>query len=206
MESLAQKKARANFKKAIAYRKKTGCSLKEAFAHVSGKKVVTKKTVVKKRSSSPLKKKKVIVKVGTIKKKAVKKPSEKSVLKSIKNAENIQKRHMSINGLKKIGTLQTIEKGDILVCKWGYDQTNVDFYIVTKKTRLGISFIPMSNIIVEFEKLGYGGKVMPGEPKFSAKPINRKVYNTSGELFVKIESYSYARKWNGKPQTFSTYG
>jgi hypothetical protein len=68
MESLAQKKARANFKKAIAYRTKTGCSLKEAFAHVSGKKLVSKKTVVKKRSSSPLKKKKVAGYVKTIRK------------------------------------------------------------------------------------------------------------------------------------------
>lgn len=36
----AQTKARANFKKAIAYRKKTGVSLKEAFASVYGKKKV----------------------------------------------------------------------------------------------------------------------------------------------------------------------
>jgi hypothetical protein len=35
----AQKTAKANFKKAIEYRKKTGVSLKEAFAHVYGKKV-----------------------------------------------------------------------------------------------------------------------------------------------------------------------
>lgn len=36
----AQKNAQANFKKAIAYRKKSGCTLKEAFAHV-------KKTTIK---------------------------------------------------------------------------------------------------------------------------------------------------------------
>lgn len=35
----AQKAAKEKFKKAIAYRKKTGCSLKEAFAHIYGKKV-----------------------------------------------------------------------------------------------------------------------------------------------------------------------
>lgn len=52
--SAAQKQAQANFKKAIAYRKKTGCSLKEAFAHVKGnkvtgvKKVAAKKKAVKK--------------------------------------------------------------------------------------------------------------------------------------------------------------
>jgi|688.fasta_scaffold459551_1 hypothetical protein len=42
----AQKTAKANFKKAIEYRKKTGVSLKEAFAHVYGKKVgAVKKSV-----------------------------------------------------------------------------------------------------------------------------------------------------------------
>ena len=52
--SAAQKQAQANFKKAIAYRTKTGCSLKEAFAHVKGnkvtgvKKVAAKKKAVKK--------------------------------------------------------------------------------------------------------------------------------------------------------------
>jgi len=42
----AQKTAKAKFKQAIAYRQKTGVSLKEAFAHIYGKKV---KAVVKKR-------------------------------------------------------------------------------------------------------------------------------------------------------------
>jgi hypothetical protein len=141
MESLAQKKARANFKKAIEYRKKTGCSLKEAFAHVSGKKTVSKKTVVKKRSSSPLKKKaakkkiagyvKTIKKGNTtdvlysriikskksakpvqktlfgVKKKAAKKPSEKSILnkihlvkKDVDKLDEAQHKHMSIGSVK----------------------------------------------------------------------------------------------------------
>jgi hypothetical protein len=109
MESQAQKKARANFKKAIAYRKKTGCSLKEAFAHVSGKKIVAKKTVVKKRSSSPLKKKKVVKKVGAIKKKSVKKPSEKNILnkihivkKDVEKLDKAQNKHMiGLSGYNK---------------------------------------------------------------------------------------------------------
>ena len=64
--SAAQKKARENFKKAIAYRKKTGCSLKQAFAYVKGGKVgVVKKAVVKKK---PVKK---VVRKKAAKKKAV---------------------------------------------------------------------------------------------------------------------------------------
>jgi len=55
--SPAQKKAQATFKKAIAYRKKTGCTLKQAFAYAKGEKV------------------------GAVKKKAVKKAAKKKIVK-----------------------------------------------------------------------------------------------------------------------------
>jgi len=45
----AQKLAKEKFKKAIAYRQKSGVSLKEAFAHVYGKKKVAKKKVARKK-------------------------------------------------------------------------------------------------------------------------------------------------------------
>ena len=50
--SAAQKAAQANFKKAIAYRKKTGCTLKQAFAHVKGGKVSGLDKVIKKGSKT----------------------------------------------------------------------------------------------------------------------------------------------------------
>jgi hypothetical protein len=75
----AQKTAKAKFKQAIAYRQKTGVSLKEAFAHIYGKKVgAVKKKVAKK--SAPKKKvaKKVVRKV--VKKKATPKKVAKKKL------------------------------------------------------------------------------------------------------------------------------
>ena len=62
----AQKTAKANFKKAIEYRKKTGVSLKEAFAHVYGKKVgaVKKKAAPKKKAAVKKAAKKKPVKRG----------------------------------------------------------------------------------------------------------------------------------------------
>ena len=63
--TLAQKKARENFKKAIEYRKKTGCSLKQAFAHIKGKstvikkKATPKKVAVKKAAKKKVAKKKI---------------------------------------------------------------------------------------------------------------------------------------------------
>lgn len=66
----AQKTAKAKFKQAIAYRQKTGVSLKEAFAHIYGKKKVG---AVKKKSAPKKKvaKKKVAKKV--VRKKVAKK-------------------------------------------------------------------------------------------------------------------------------------
>lgn len=92
----AQKHAQANFKKAIAYRKKTGCTLKEAFAHVKGSvsgldKVVKKgnKTTVKytkkaKKKAAPKKKITQGVLFG-VKKKAAKKSVAKSTHKDTKS-------------------------------------------------------------------------------------------------------------------------
>jgi len=160
MQSLAQKKARENFKKAIEYRKKTGCSLKQAFAHIKGKSTVIKKTTtIKKVGNVTLKKsnrfvnddryiimndgkqhlqgkafskttakeianslKKVkakrkiaVKKVGVIKKKAVKKPSEQSILnkihkvkKDVERLDESQHKHMSnISGVRNLEEQRT---------------------------------------------------------------------------------------------------
>ena len=116
MQSLAQKKARENFKKAIEYRKKTGCSLKEAFAHVSAKKTVIKKKATLKKVAggsdyyTRKKEGRVIPRKSakkSAKKKAVKKPSEQSILNKIhkvkhdvERLDEAQHKHMSIGNIK----------------------------------------------------------------------------------------------------------
>ena len=74
----AQKTAKAKFKQAIAYRQKTGVSLKEAFAHIYGKKkvgAVKKKAAPKKKAAKKVAKKIVrkVVKKAALKKVAKKK-------------------------------------------------------------------------------------------------------------------------------------
>ena len=206
----AQTAAKAKFKKAIAYRKKTGVSLKEAFAHVYGKKVgaAPKKKAAKK--AAPKKAAKKVVK-KVVKKAAPKKVARKVVKKAApKRSVSLHKDTKShnvnirvISGYKKIGNLDEINKGDILVSHWGYDQTNVDFYYVVKKTGLGVSLIPMGEKIVEYKDMS--GRVVPGEPNYTAKPMNRKIKKYTGGVYVRINSFSYARKWNGQPEYFSSY-
>jgi len=115
----AQKIAKEKFKKAIAYRQKTGVSLKEAFAHVYGKKVVKKKAAKK------VVRKKTIKKVGVIKRKVVrkkvakrKKISETGILnrihkvkKDVERLDEAQHKHM-IGKKIKIGSLPTYKDKD----------------------------------------------------------------------------------------------
>ena len=77
----AQKTAKAKFKQAIAYRQKTGVSLKEAFAHIYGKKKVgaVKKKTAKKVVKKKVAKKKVVRKI--VKKAVVKKVAKKKLTK-----------------------------------------------------------------------------------------------------------------------------
>lgn len=90
----AQKAAKEKFKKAIEYRKKTGVSLKEAFAHAYGKKVgaVKKKAAPKKKAvkKAAPKKKAAIKKVATVKaahvKKTVKKVNSITTVSGVKKA------------------------------------------------------------------------------------------------------------------------
>lgn len=102
----AQKAAKANFKKAIEYRKKTGVSLKEAFAHVYGKKKVgaaPKKKAAKKKAA-PKKAAKKVAKKAAPKKVAKKKHTKYGVVKKhvrrvagVKKAESSHKDTKSHN-------------------------------------------------------------------------------------------------------------
>ena len=80
----AQKTAKAKFKQAIAYRQKTGVSLKEAFAHIYGRKVgaVKKKAAPKKKVAKKVAKKKYSLNKKKDKLYSAKKPGKRIAKKS----------------------------------------------------------------------------------------------------------------------------
>jgi len=120
----AQKAAKANFKKAIEYRKKTGVSLKEAFAHVYGKKVGAapkKKAASKKaaKKAAPKKAAKKVVKKAAPKKPAKKKHTKYGVVKKhvrrvagVKKAESSHKDTKSHNvNIRVVSGIGKVDKG-----------------------------------------------------------------------------------------------
>lgn len=94
-----------------------------------------------------------------------------------------------------------IKEGDIFYSSWGYDQTNVDYYVV----------LEINNSIFTLQQLGkenfYTQSSMSG---VCAPDINNKI----GEPFKKrlskyntftMTSYSNAFLWDGKKKEFSSW-
>lgn len=90
----------------------------------------------------------------------------------------------------------TLTTGDVLVSRWGYDQTNVDFYEVTRATPKTVLLRPIMAHREQGEAFGHY-YVVPDRGQFIAGPLRYKVHLMNGEPFVMIKSFATAAKWSG---------
>jgi hypothetical protein len=111
--------------------------------------------------------------------------------------------------METITAAVTPKVGDILVSSWGYDQTNVDFYKVTKLSPSGKS---VTIVRINSEVTGTGfmcGTSVPAVPhevsEYEGEPMTKRVNLTSNGYSVNIASYASARLWNGQPRYTSWY-
>lgn len=96
-----------------------------------------------------------------------------------------------------------LKVGDILASSWGYDQTNVDFRQVVGL--VGKSTVLLKSIAsVVHEATGpMSASVIAVKDQFLNDAILKK--RVSPDNCVKISSYEYAYKWDGKPMHSSWY-
>jgi len=153
----AQKKAQDNFKKAIAYRKKTGCTLKQAFAHVksgkvgsiiqnikrkatSAKKNVAYKVIDKtaisanKKEKAALSKAKKLIKntyIGVVKKKAA---TKKAVVRNYGSHKDTASHNVKISVMSgtKLGAIDLNIVGKELL-QLNKDITELGYFIKNEK-------------------------------------------------------------------------
>ncbi len=94
------------------------------------------------------------------------------------------------------------EPGHILVSTWGYEQTNVDFYQVTRVVSpQTIEVRPIGSTTIQ--DTGWAqGRCIPLIDHFTGEPMLKRPQD--GDT-IKIESYSYARLWDGKPVAWTSY-
>ncbi len=79
--------------------------------------------------------------------------------------------------------------GDVLRASWGYEQTNIDYYKVTKlsgKTMVEIVEIGCKRV----ETMSMQGQSIPDPDNVTSKPIRRRAKGES----VKVDSVRYASK------------
>jgi hypothetical protein len=93
----------------------------------------------------------------------------------------------------------TIDVGTIFTSQWGYEQTNVCFYRVVRKTAKTVTLEKLSAVITEEGNMR--GKVVPGETVTRVKQFRRSLHGDR----VSICSFEHARIWDGTPQNFTAY-
>jgi len=98
---------------------------------------------------------------------------------------------------------RAIETGDVLVSSWGYEQTNVDFYQVVGATAKSLKLRRIKQENSWNTDRTSGGKTIPKVNDFSGEVFTRR-YSPDRD-YVKIADRMYASKWNGKPQSFTSY-
>lgn len=99
----------------------------------------------------------------------------------------------------------TLKIGDILDSSWGYDQTNVDYYQVTRI--VGPHTVELREICAEsVQDSGYrhgmADRCLPVRDAFKSEPFTKR---TSYQNSVSISSYRHASLWDGKDNYRSWY-
>lgn len=90
--------------------------------------------------------------------------------------------------------------GDILYASWGYDQTNINFYRVVRTTAATITIEEIGKDVKEDGLMC--GKATPNGVAKNDKIVTKRVGKYGR---VKLSSFEYARKWDGKPMFCSWY-
>lgn len=90
----------------------------------------------------------------------------------------------------------------VLTSSWGYDQTNVDFFKVLKVSKSFVTIRKLQSSTTEITGYMQGKSVPADEFNPHHSEIRRKVH---GDDMVRIESYAWAKPWDGKPEDWSSY-
>ena len=96
--------------------------------------------------------------------------------------------------------------GSILMSSWGYDQTNVDFYKVKRRTRRSVWLVEIGSELVEGSGGFMSGKVTAVPERETGKTFMKRIRVVDDEeVSVSIESYANAYPWNGRECSCSWY-
>lgn len=98
----------------------------------------------------------------------------------------------------------TIEKGAILYSCWGYEQTNVNFFVVVRCTAKTAWILPMTDDRIFSEYLS--GSTMPSEIEWHEDVQRRKITDYGSKPGVSGgRDRQNLYLWDGRAKAFSSY-
>lgn len=92
-----------------------------------------------------------------------------------------------------------VEAGDVFICEWGYDQTNVDFYQVVSVTPSGKSVRVRPVAAAEVGSSVGSIRVTPLRDRFIGEQFTRRIHHSDDwHPYFGVASYSTAFRtvWN----------
>lgn len=97
----------------------------------------------------------------------------------------------------------SLRVGQVLSCSWGYDQTNVDWYEVTRI--IGKRYVEIREIgaVAVGEQGGPQERVAPHVGHYIGEPMKKAA---SADNSIRMTSYSWAHLWNGEPKAQTGFG
>lgn len=93
----------------------------------------------------------------------------------------------------------TTKAGDIFVSSWGYEQTQVDFYLCQEVKGKTGTFVRIGSETEEDSTCssGLSDRVLPVPERIIGDPFKKLISQSGGTEYIAMKSYEYCHKWGG---------
>jgi len=107
------------------------------------------------------------------------------------------------DNLKEVPQSNPVKVNDIFYTSWGYDQTNIDFYMVVEVLKSSVKVVSIG------EDRTYTGNMqgtcVPNLNHRCEKILTKRINVINNKPSFKVASYAHAYPWNGQPMNFTEW-
>jgi hypothetical protein len=97
-----------------------------------------------------------------------------------------------------------LDVGAILVNTWGWEQTNVDFYEVVKRTEKSVTIRKIAREIDDYNAYEMSGFATPKKGEYIEDAIRKTVVGAGVDCHIKFK-HGGCSLWDGAPKRYTTY-